>query len=115
VTHNGVRHEHQRKPGAPTPAADARSALHQRAMANGFGNAMGTATELALLPGVFGFLGWLLDGWLGTEPLFVVTFLVFAFAGMLVRAWVGYDKDMRAQEAGLYTRIGRRGHEGKAL
>jgi len=78
-------------------------------MANGFGNAMGTATELALLPGIFGFLGWLLDGWAGTEPLFLVGFLVLAFVGMLVRAWVGYDADMRELERGLYTRIGQRG------
>jgi hypothetical protein len=97
VTDNGVRHE-------PESATQ----LHQRALATGFGNAMGTATEIALLPGIFGTLGWLLDRWLGTSPLFLVTFLVFAFTGMLVRAWLGYDKDMREQEAGLYTRLGRR-------
>lgn len=78
-------------------------------MAHGFGNAMGTATELALLPAVFGFLGWLVDGWLDTRPLFLVAFLVFAFAGMLVRAWIGYDAEMREQERGLYTRILQRG------
>ena len=98
MTHNGVRHEQ--------PSSN--EATHKRAMANGFGNAMGTATELALLPGVFGFLGWLLDRWLGTEPLFLAGFVVFAFAGMLVRSWIGYDKAMREQERGLYTRIGRR-------
>lgn len=98
MTHNGVRHEQKDLP-------------HRRALSNGFGNAMGTATELALTPAIFGFLGWLLDGWLGTEPLFLVVLVVFAFAGMLVRAWLGYDKAMREQEQGLYTRLGRRGHE----
>lgn len=114
MTHNGVRHEQQHPRGDPTPAANqpTAGALHKRAMANGFGNAMGTATELALLPGVFGFLGWLLDGWAGTAPLFVVSFLVFAFAGMLVRAWIGYDAEMREQERGLYSRIGQRGQRG---
>lgn len=98
MTHNGVRHDepHERK------------LLSQRALNHGFGNAMGTATELALLPALFGALGWALDGWLGTKPVFLVTFLVFAFAGMLVRAWIGYDRDMREQEAGLYTRLARR-------
>jgi F0F1-type ATP synthase assembly protein I len=101
VTHKGVRHEQ--------PSAESPKQLHQRALANGFGVAMGTATELALLPAVFGALGWYLDGRLGTEPVFLVALLVFAFAGMLVRAWLGYDKEMREQEAGLYTRLGRRG------
>lgn len=97
---NGVRHE---------PRSDL---VQRRALTTGFGAAMGTATELALLPGIFGTLGWLLDRWLGTGPLFLVTLLVFAFAGMLVRAWLGYDKEMRAQEAGLYTRLGRRDPRG---
>lgn len=106
VTHNGVRHEQ--------PNDRDGSLLHKRAMANGFGNAMGTATELALLPGIFGALGWAIDGWLGTGHLFLIVFLVFAFAGMLARAWLGYDKEMREHEAGLYTRIGRRSPGGPA-
>jgi hypothetical protein len=97
VTDNGVRHE-------PTSAKH----LQQRAIATGFGSAMGTATEIALLPAVFGALGWFIDGRLGTQPVFLVALLVFAFAGMLVRAWLGYDKDMREQERGLYTRLGAR-------
>jgi hypothetical protein len=101
VTHKGVRHEQGSAGGALLG--------HRRALATGFGNAMGTATELALLPGLFGALGWFIDGRLGTAPLFLVGFLVFAFAGMLVRAWLGYDKQMRELEAGLYTRVGRRG------
>ena len=64
--------------------------------------------ELALLPGLFGLLGWWLDGLLGTEPFLLIAFLIFSFAGMLVRAWIGYDRDMREQEAGLYTRLARR-------
>ena len=100
MTHKGVRHEEE--------SAAERKQLHQRALANGFGNAMGTATELALLPGLFGALGWYIDGRLGTEPVFLVALLVFAFAGMLVRAWLGYDKEMRSLESGLYTRIGSR-------
>ena len=100
MTHKGVRHEQSN--------AGERKQLHQRALATGFGNAMGTATEFALLPAVFGGLGWFVDGRLGTRPLFLVVLLVFAFAGMLVRAWLGYDKEMRSLEAGLYTRLGSR-------
>lgn len=98
VTHNGVRHD-EPQDGAP---------LAQRALNHGFGNAMGTATELALLPGLFGLLGWWLDGRFGTSPVFLVGCLLFAFVGMFVRAWLGYDREMREQEAGLYTRLARR-------
>lgn len=101
MTDNGVRHEQS--------SAGERKLLENRALANGFGNAMGTATEFALLPAVFGALGWFIDERVGTAPVFLVVLVVFAFAGMLVRAWLGYDKAMREQEAGLYTRIGRRG------
>lgn len=100
MTHNGVRHDETDAPGDRT--------LAQRALNNGFGNAMGTATELALLPGLFGALGWWLDGRFDTAPVFLLSLLIFAFAGMFVRAWIGYDRDMREQEAGLYTRLARR-------
>ena len=98
MTHNGVRHDEPQE----------RRLLADRALNHGFGNALGTATELALLPGLFGLLGWWLDGLLGTEPLFLVVLLLFSFVGMFVRAWIGYDRDMREQEAGLYTRLARR-------
>lgn len=100
MTHNGVRHDDEQAPDDRT--------LAQRALNNGFGNAMGTATELALLPGLFGLLGWWLDGRFGTAPVFLVSLLIFSFVGMFVRAWLGYDRDMREQEAGLYTRLARR-------
>lgn len=72
----------------------------KRDLNRGFGDAMSRATEIALLPAVFGFGGWLLDDWLGTSPVFLIALLVFAFAGMLVRTWVGYDAEMRRHEAG---------------
>lgn len=78
---------------------------HRRALASGFGDAMGRATEIALLPAIFGGLGWLLDRWLDTRPLFFVALLVFAFAGMLVRMWLGYDAAMRRHEVELTDRL----------
>lgn len=70
----------------------------KRDLNRGFGDALSRATEIALLPAVFGFLGWLIDRWLGTSPAFLIGLLVFAFAGMLVRTWVGYDSEMRRHE-----------------
>lgn len=71
----------------------------KRDVNRGFGDALSRATELALLPGLFGFLGWLVDGWLGTAPAFLIGFVVFAFAGMLVKSWIGYDAEMKRHEA----------------
>lgn len=101
MTDNVVRHEGAQR--AEEPAG--RALLHKRAMANGFGNAMGTATELALLPGIFGALGWFIDRQLDTTPVFLIALLVFAFAGMFARAWLGYDKEMRRHEAYIANRI----------
>lgn len=93
VSDNGVRHEHK---GDEDPSLQSR-----RALSNGFGNALGSAVEIALLPAVFGGLGYLLDEWLGTGPFLFVGLLVFAFAGMLVRTWLGYDSEMRRHENDL--------------
>lgn len=81
------------------------AAKHRRALTYGFGDAMGRATEIALLPAVFGGLGWLLDRWLGTRPVFFIVLVVFAFGGMLVRMWLGYDAAMRRHEAELTDRL----------
>lgn len=78
--------------------------LARRDLNRGFGEAMGRAVEIALTPALFGFLGWFLDRWLGTSPVFLVVLLVFAFAGMLVRAWAGYDTEMRRHEDALPRR-----------
>ena len=43
----------------------------KRELNNGFGNALTTAVELAVTPALFAFLGWRLDLWLGTSPLFL--------------------------------------------
>lgn len=80
----------------------------KRDLNRGFGDAMSRATEIALLPALFAGLGWLLDRWLGTAPVFLVGLLLFAFAGMLVRTWLGYDAEMKRHEStGAWRREGR--------
>jgi F0F1-type ATP synthase assembly protein I len=74
---------------------------------NGFGNGLARAFELAATPLVFGFLGHLLDGWLGTSPAFLIAFVVFSLAGLSARMWYGYDAEMKAHEAaGPWARAG---------
>ena len=51
-----------------------------REMREGSGDAFAAAFELVATPAIFGFLGWLLDGRLGTTPIFTVAFVVIALA-----------------------------------
>ena len=66
---------------------------------NGFGNGLAKAIEMVVTPALFGFLGHLLDGWLGTNPVFTILFVLFALSGMGVRLYYGYEQEMKAHEA----------------
>lgn len=66
---------------------------------NGFGNAMSRAFELAATPAVFAGIGWLVDRWIGTLPLFTLVLLFFGIAGTGYMTWFRYDREMRAHEA----------------
>ena len=51
-----------------------------REIKQGFGDAFAAAFELVVTPGIFGFLGWLVDGRLGLFPVFTVAFSVITLA-----------------------------------
>jgi Flp pilus assembly protein TadB len=70
----------------------------------GLGSGAAKGAELAASVVVFFGIGWLLDAWLGTRPLFMIVCLVFAVVGHLVRVWYAYDHDMRRHEAQLASR-----------
>lgn len=55
--------------------------------------------ELAVTPLVFGGLGWLVDGWLGTSPWFTIGLAAFALIATVIKMWFVYDADMRKLEA----------------
>ena len=65
---------------------------------NGFGDGLSRAFELALTPAVFGGLGFLVDSWVGTTPLFMIVFLFFAVAGVGYMTWHRYETEMQAKE-----------------
>jgi F0F1-type ATP synthase assembly protein I len=71
----------------------------RRELNNGFGEALSRAFELAVTPGLFAGLGWLLDRWLGTTPLFLLVLLVFGIGGVGYMTWFRYDQEMREHEA----------------
>lgn len=61
---------------------------------------MARGFELALTPLVCGAIGWLLDRWLGTDPLLTISLGIFGVVGIFVKLKLGYDKAMDEAEAG---------------
>lgn len=75
---------------------------------NGFGDSLARAFELTLTPAIFGFLGWLVDRWLGLTPLFTLVFALFTFGYVVWKLRGGYETAMRQHE----RRLGIGGHDG---
>ena len=73
----------------------------RRQLNRGYGDGFTRALEIVLTPLFFGFLGRLVDDWLGTAPWFMIGLGAFAVCGMFVRFWLGYDREMQAHEAGI--------------
>ena len=71
----------------------------RRALTNGFGDALAAAFEMVATPAVFGFLGWLLDRWLGTQPLFLLAFSIIVFVYEVWKLFLGYGTAMAEHEA----------------
>lgn len=66
----------------------------------GYSDGMARGMEIVLTPLVFGAIGWLLDGWLGTGHILAVAFGIFGVVGIFVKMKLGYDKQMASAEAG---------------
>jgi F0F1-type ATP synthase assembly protein I len=79
--------------------------LHsKRELNKGFAAATSRGFELVATVAIFTGLGWLLDHWLGTSPLFIIVFTVLAFVGNFARMWYSYDAAMTKLEADLPSR-----------
>jgi F0F1-type ATP synthase assembly protein I len=66
--------------------------------ATGADDNLGRGMEAALILGVFLGLGWLIDTWLGTRPVFMIGLVLFAAIGTFVRMKYTYDAKMVALE-----------------
>ena len=73
----------------------------KRDIYNGFGNTLARASELVGAPLLFAFFGWLLDRWLGTDPVLLIVLGLFGLAGIVVRTYYQYAHDMQAHESRL--------------
>jgi F0F1-type ATP synthase assembly protein I len=65
----------------------------------GFNDGLSQALSLVAGPVLFAFLGYLLDQALGTGPLFLLIFGLFAFAGAVVALYYRYQAAMEREEA----------------
>ncbi len=71
---------------------------YKRDSYRGFGDGLARAFELAVTPMVVGAIGYLLDSWLYTRPLFMIVLVVLSLVGISIRMWFGYDQEMRQHE-----------------
>ncbi|HWC67337.1 MAG TPA: AtpZ/AtpI family protein [Acidimicrobiales bacterium] len=67
-----------------------------RTLTRGFGEGFTYAFEFAITIGLFLGLGWVIDGWLGTEPVFMIVFSVLGLVGQSLRLYYTYEAKMKA-------------------
>jgi F0F1-type ATP synthase assembly protein I len=72
-----------------------------RDLNKGFGDALSRAVELVVTPGIFAFLGWLLDRALGTTPVFAFVLGLLVLGYVIWKMWSRYEREMQAQERKL--------------
>lgn len=89
----------------------------RRDLNNGFGDALSRAFEFAATPAIFGGVGYLIDQWLDTTPIFTIVLALWAVVGSTVLWWYRYDAKMQQIEAELVARrdIGQHGEGTKAV
>jgi F0F1-type ATP synthase assembly protein I len=81
---------------------DPKRLAEKQELNNGFGNALATAFELALTTSIFAVIGWRIDVWLGTTPLFLLVLLVFTAVYEFWKLYRSYDGEMRRHETELF-------------
>ncbi|CAN5399959.1 hypothetical protein BH10ACT2_BH10ACT2_17520 [soil metagenome] len=60
---------------------------------------LGIGIDVALVTLVFLGVGYLLDRWLNTKPVFMIVLVCVALIGEFVRFWYDYDSKMKVLEA----------------
>jgi hypothetical protein len=75
----------------------------KRELNKGFGDALSAAVELAVTPAVFALLGWWLDGWLGTTPVFLIVFFVFTMSYVAWKQYVLYGQRMQVEHDKMFA------------
>ena len=69
------------------------------AVNRGTSDRLGIGIDVALVTIVFLGLGYLLDRWLDTKPVFMIVLVVVALVGEFMRFWYAYTARMKVLEA----------------
>jgi Putative F0F1-ATPase subunit Ca2+/Mg2+ transporter len=77
---------------------------HRRELSRGYGNTLNRSFEFVVVALLFLGAGWLVDRWLGTDPVFLIIFVLVGFTGQGARFWYRYDAEMRVHEAELLAK-----------
>jgi len=59
---------------------------------------LGQGMEMALTIAVFLGIGWGLDVWLDTRPIFMISLVIFSTVGQFIKMWFIYDGRMKMLE-----------------
>lgn len=62
-------------------------------------DALGRGMDFAFVTVLFLGIGYVVDRWLGTTPVFMIVLVTTALVGLFARIWFGYDASMRRLEA----------------
>jgi hypothetical protein len=72
----------------------------RRQLNRGYSDGLSRAVEIVATPLLFGYLGYLLDGWAGIRPVLTIVLATVGVSGIFAKLWLGYDREMREHEAG---------------
>lgn len=61
-------------------------------------SALGKGMDFAFTLALFFGLGYLLDRWFGTTPVFMIALSVIAIVGLTFRIWTKYEAEMQAHD-----------------
>ena len=67
---------------------------------SGFGDGLALAIEMIGPPVLLGGFGWLLDGWAGTGPGFLIGLAAFGVAGVFARSYYEFQARAARQDEG---------------
>ncbi len=76
----------------------------KRELNKGFSDALNAAVELAVTPAVLALIGWQIDRWLGTSPVFLIFLFVFTLGYVAWKHYVLYTSQMTKEHERLFAR-----------
>jgi hypothetical protein len=71
----------------------------RRQLNRGYNDGLTRAVEIVGTPLLLGYVGFLIDGWLGIRPALTLVLGIVGVSGIFVKLWLGYDREMRELEA----------------